>query len=448
MITLSYRNKNYFAYFFIVTFCFLFQHNTLVAQDFDINRDKVPDILFSRSNTATQVLLRYRSIKSSRLGNAGRAGTGESLPFIYGFNDKKPKFGFVKKNSNNSITWNLIGNTGEKNIDFGSTNQLLLSGVNLVGQSNFDLISLSIESGLIKWNIIPDPEVNDTPIQESHILGIKSDTPFILTSLESTRDNIKNLAAVANIQDNGTTVIYYRDIPNAASGTITLNKTFTQIERPFSIFYKNTPSLVIPVRVGNTTQFNIFNYSGTFLKTVTINRTGIIISGNYQNIAASDDFGIWSSNNLFLSNSDQRRTVTLRIIGNQIIQKVMYNIFGEFEDPNDPTCKIADSTDGFKTGFIWKPNSDTQRFAVVVMPGNIGKITKVFALKKDYSVIKEILTKGCGNPDKTGVRCAFQDKTYTGQQYRALFGSIIIKAEISGGRCLYYPIDNPATRTD
>jgi hypothetical protein len=117
--------------------------------------------------------------------------------------------------------------------------------------------------------------------------------------------------------------------------------------------------------------------------------------------------------------------------------------------PRD-TCYVTDPTDGFKTGFIWKPASDTQFGAVVILPGIYkNKVRQVRTTTTAGVTIRTLAFKGNANPDPGGMeRPHYIDRSMQGGEYRRTYRSIIVEAELTNGACLSYEIDNPANRVD
>jgi hypothetical protein len=167
-----------------------------------------------------------------------------------------------------------------------------------------------------------------------------------------------------------------------------------------------------------------------------------------------EELAFASSSGYVAFNPQTKTSSTLSSPSGIAVDEVNVNTFASSDDPNLPTprdsCYDGDPTDGFKTGFIWKPASDTQFGAVVILPGIYrDKVRKVETTTTSGTVIRDLDFKGNANPDPGGAaRPHYIDRTMQGAEYRRKYRSIYVRAEFINGACMQYLIENPGSRTD
>lgn len=99
-------------------------------------------------------------------------------------------------------------------------------------------------------------------------------------------------------------------------------------------------------------------------------------------------------------------------------------------------CGKQKSEDGFKRGFTWKPNSDTQKWATVVLPeGTSGECT--------FAGLKARHKGEIGGENGTEKREVHILDGWTGQRLKEKHGAIIVRCE-----CWFWSVKNPAIRVD
>jgi hypothetical protein len=102
-----------------------------------------------------------------------------------------------------------------------------------------------------------------------------------------------------------------------------------------------------------------------------------------------------------------------------------------------PACGRKNPKDGFKRGFTYKPNSDTQNWATVVLPPYITTESCTFAGL-------DARNKGTiGGENGTEKRAVHILDRWTGQKLKEKHGSIIIRCG-----CYFWSIPNPSIRYD
>ena len=102
-----------------------------------------------------------------------------------------------------------------------------------------------------------------------------------------------------------------------------------------------------------------------------------------------------------------------------------------------PECGRKNPQDGFKRGFTYKPNSDTQKWATAVFPPYITDEECIFAGLKARN-------KGTiGGDNGTELRAVHILDGWTGQRLKETHGAIKIRCG-----CYFWSIPNPSVRVD
>ena len=114
------------------------------------------------------------------------------------------------------------------------------------------------------------------------------------------------------------------------------------------------------------------------------------------------------------------------------------------QPPANGECVEKKPNDG-NEGYLWKPTSDTQRYAVTLFPAiYTGGIDRVEIFTSTNQLIELLRYKGIGN----GNRTHWISAKFTGSSLKSTYGSIKVKATFSNGGCLSYSISDPSKRVD
>lgn len=101
-----------------------------------------------------------------------------------------------------------------------------------------------------------------------------------------------------------------------------------------------------------------------------------------------------------------------------------------------PPCGKRPAEDGFKRNFTWKPNSDTQKWAVAVLPPGVPGECRIAGLKARY--------KGdIGGYDGTEPRAVMILDGWTGERLEQEHSRIIVRCG-----CWNWSIPKPSKRHD
>lgn len=115
----------------------------------------------------------------------------------------------------------------------------------------------------------------------------------------------------------------------------------------------------------------------------------------------------------------------------------------QIESPSEPViepkCGVRNPRDGAKKGFVWKPASDTQKWAVAILPNEFGpEVECTFAgLPARH--------KGAHHDEigTAGTRQVYILDGWTGEKLQKKHGQIIVRCG-----CVHWSISNPSERVD
>lgn len=112
--------------------------------------------------------------------------------------------------------------------------------------------------------------------------------------------------------------------------------------------------------------------------------------------------------------------------------------------PPTGVCVEKSPNDG-NEGYLWKPTSDTQTYAVTLLPSvYTGSVDHVELTTTADQLIELLRYKGIGN----GNRTHWISGSQTGSSLKNKYGSIKVRAIFDNGGCLTYKITDPSRRTD
>jgi hypothetical protein len=225
-------------------------------------------------------------------------------------------------------------------------------------------------------------------------------------------------------------------------------------EPPQTIVVGTKTYLVFSYKGFQKTYLRFYRETGSLVRSITMNGTGTMLVGNFDKTTNGQEVGLHAGSDFLVatifSNTVKRRRASAGIPVDESNSQSVGDFGNILEDTLSASCERHNPNDGYKRAFIWKPNSDTQRFAVAVLPHPFAGSTKdIEIFRADTgSYIRSIVSKGCSNPDDEGVRCAYQERELTGQEYRAQYGSILLKAYRKDGSCAVFTLTDPSKRID
>lgn len=437
----------------VVTISFVLLSSPCRAERLDFDSDGVSDLTFVKIAPSGELNWRFRSSKSDRSRDLASLGqTGNHLVIGSWSNSATPEIGVISQDgTTKNILWSLEKRDGTKlSFTFGKTNDLAVSGADFDGNGLLDAAAIEIRNTLYYWKINFNPL--GTSSTSEVLWGHAGDTPFFFKGTGA----VDQLAVLRKNADN-TATVFLKDAVSGSESSFTLNRPIGSVDTPMGISKGAVNYLLVPEKKETTTKISIFRSNGTILRTLTLRGTGDLVVGNFMSSQLGTEIGIKNGTSFTVINPFTKLTRSFSIKADVAVDDININALSTWGSGgngggggNGGACTSKSPNDGYKVGFTWKPNSDTQYYAVAVMPASYtGKISKFYALKSDgTTVIKEIGLKNCGNPDPAGPRCNYQDRTLTGSDYKRLYGSIVLKAVLNDGSCVTYAIANPAQRTD
>ena len=424
-----------------------------ISYALDFDKDKIDDVIYVTINKDKTLSWRYRSSKLKRLVAIGRFGAaGQNLiPGVWN-GSNYPILATVSGNSSDTL-WSFKANSSYTQSNnptsfvLGSSSALVISGADLNADKNLDPIVIDIENSVFKWKTFSGNFGDSSSIRIS-TFGNAGDLPFIWSNHNGSSD----YAILVN--DHLTAPTVYTLSLNDNIKTFQLSESPKYNKSPFTIVYGRRTFLVFPLVEKIKTSFSIFRDNGSILRKISVNASGEILVGNFSNLTSGQEIAIHSGKTIHLVSLGTSKVNRISGFSGIPVDEINISSAKTFENvlPQklSASCLLYSSNDGYKRGFIWKPNSDTQRFSVTVLPYEFTNKTSSIELYSGTTgeFIKSVKSKGCGNPDDQGPRCAYQDKEFTGQEYQAKYGSLLLKAPKSDGTCAVFRIDTPGKRVD
>jgi hypothetical protein len=111
----------------------------------------------------------------------------------------------------------------------------------------------------------------------------------------------------------------------------------------------------------------------------------------------------------------------------------------ENKEPIEVKCGARNPNDGPKRGFVWKPNSDTQKWAVAILPNDLGP-----ELECSFAGLPA-RHKGAHHDEigTAGTRQVHILDGWTGERLEKKHGRIVVRCG-----CVHWSIPRPSKRVD
>lgn len=111
----------------------------------------------------------------------------------------------------------------------------------------------------------------------------------------------------------------------------------------------------------------------------------------------------------------------------------------ENKEPVQVKCGARNPKDGHKRGFVWKPESDTQKWAVAILPNELGP-----ELECSFAGLKA-RHKGAHHDEigTAGTRQVHILDGWTGERLEKKHGRIVVRCG-----CVHWSIPRPSKRVD
>lgn len=410
----------------------------------DFNKDGVSDITFIRVKTDGSLAWSYRNSKTKKKRVFSAIGQNGNHIALAKWKKNKPSLPGVVSLIGSSITWTVIDNGIPTSISHGVAGDLVVSGADVDGSGATDAIVVSIQNKVLIWKIRLDPFDGGPETVDEVSFGVDGDAPFFASA-----DGVLDQLALFRQQGDGSQVFLYKHFLSGVESAGNLGSAVKDPLRPLPIRQASGPDiLAVPTQDSSKTSFTLFHLSGKRIRKIGIKGVGDIVIGNFFSKERGEEIAVKNKSDFKLMNPFTRVTASVILNADIPIDEININSFGLWGSTNTG-CVSGDPTDGFKRGFIWKPNSDTQFYGVVVLPHEFTQVTQsVTALTVDGQPINSFVSKGCANPDDQGPRCNWMATPYTGSRYRNEFGSIRLKVIKDNGECKTFDLNDPSKRID
>ena len=413
----------------------------------DYNSDRVSDLAFVRINPPPVNSLRwyYRPRLSSTLRPLGAFGLkGDHLAPGRWLSVDGTSAGVVSLNPEGTIDWRIRTREGTEHVfQLGTGKDIVVSGGDFDGSGLLDSCVVSSRRSRLTWKICTDPFPASNASCRELQWGKGGDMVFF-ARVASGRDALGLLRS----SKTGRTVLL-KDLVTGEERSFSLPKSVPSPVRPVAVKQSAGDALLAFTQAeGAITKVYIVSTDGRLVRRLRMKGNGTAVIGDFLINEPGEEIGIQNQRTLQILNPVTGRIIEKTGASHILVDEININSFSPVSSQPD-TCTSVNPSDGYKRGFVWKPNSDTQHFAVAVMPHRYqGRVSKVEALTASGHVIKEIGLKGCGNADTDGPRCMYQDRSLTGSDYRNRYGSIILRLRLSEGGCDIYYLKDPSRRID
>ncbi len=432
------------AYVIAVSLLFPIQAFCAPASDFDSDNssDQAYVSIDSGSGALTWGARLSSNSSNSTIGSFGE--NGDNL-ILGNWEGTGPNIGVITQLNETQVRWKIIkGDSSEASYDLGKPSDLFMSGGDFNGSGALDLVVVSQVGNALTWTVVADPFKAGGGAVTTFNLGNGNSQPFFFNP----RGSADYAAIYRSVTAAGVSrkSIRGRSLSGVKFKSVLMPKSVSGLARPLPLRLSNGKDVLVFVRQAvSATGIILVRPTGRILKRITIPLTGTLIVGDFQpggdeEILVTDSVGT----GIYVDTSGNQTSITTPT--GVPVDEINLNSFSGGSNPG--VCEVGDPTDG-SGKFVWKPNSDTQNYAVAVLPGRFtGNIDEVQLETLAGDKIESLRYKGLGNPDSEGLRSNWISRIYTGQSLRTQYGTVVLRVIFSDGDCLFYQIDNPAIRYD
>lgn len=434
---------------FLTIFCIfslLCRLDQAFAAPLDFDQDGLSDRLVVQIQNDGSLL--WRAIgdnASTTLGISGKVG--DHLIVGNWLAPSSAAVGYVRS-LQGQLTWGIRSGGQEQSVLFGTPSHLVISGADFNGDGITDAAISKRARKQMRWQINTGLFSAGTASTFDH--GGSSDVVFFMNV-----NGIRDGAAVLQRPNEGSYRILVRDLISGRVKKINrISRSLRNFDRPSPLSDATGKDVLVFARKGpSSTAVTVIDGNGRRISRTQVAEAVDTVIGDFLS-DPGEEFAFATSSGFQVHNPFSGTAVTLEAPSGIAADLVNINAFPPEDDDGLPpargTCYDQNATDGAKVGFIWKPTSDTQFGAVVILPGTyLNKISSVRSMTRSGNQIRTLSFKGNANPDSGGrLRPHYIDRTMVGSNYRSQYRSIDIEVDLNNGACLRYPIDNPAQRVD
>lgn len=446
----------------ILVFTFSSLLPAFAAEKTDFDGDGVSDLTYISIKEGASILGRssnalvwgYRSSKNLRSKTVATLGiAGQHVAMAHWTGNAKSEIAVVAKDPNsNSMVWVVQKASGEiGSFILGTVNDLAVSGGDYDGNGLSDAVAVEVRNNVLYWKLLYNPF--GTAASTEIAFGEKGDTPFYWITASG-----QSLLALLRKNPDGTSSVFLLNSMTREQYGVVLARNVSSSQTPVTILNGAQTYLVLTTKSGSSTQVYLFRPTGTLFRKLNVKGTGDMVIGNFFKSSAGEEVAVKNGRSYSIVNPFKLKTQNVNLSAQVPIDEFNINALGAWGGSgggngggggSGGACTAQNPRDGSKKGFVWKPNSDTQHYAVAVIPANYtGRIAKMEAFTSAGAFIKEIGLKNCGNNDSVGPRCNYQDRSLTGANYKSKYGSIILKMTLKDSACVTFALDDPSKRID
>jgi len=373
---------------------------------------------------------------SSSLGLLGEVGD-HLIPARWVSPGGAPGIGVITVDGT-EVLWRVSGSGTP--LRFGSPQDLFLAGGDFDGSGLADAVIRSRQGRKMRWRVKPDPFGGTSTSERSFAFGTPRSIAFYMNPAGSGDEAA--IIQSRRVRGEVRPIVRTRSLAGAVRSFATLTGFPAAAGRPWPVAQGDGRDALAFISAG-TSQSTVecIGRRGVRLSRGTVAGAGTVLVGDYHT-SPGEELAIQSGGGSFSLYSCTAGDLGSITFGEGIpVDEVNINTFA---DSAPEGCAPAQPNDG-GGGFVWKPNSDTQYFAVAVLPPSYsGKLSRVETITTAGEVIKGLTTKGVGN----GGRTAWQDYSLTGRDYKRQYGSIGVRATLDDGSCVIWEISDPSRRVD
>jgi len=391
--------------------------------------------LYSSGNTLTS------------LGNLGQ--NGDHIVLARWTSPSSPQIGVISVAGNGEdVIWSILSSGSQtREVTLGKKSGIFVSGADFDNSGLADAAVASKAPGGLSWEVVMDPfKTNSTAGESVKFKFGSAKRQFFFFNPFGQGDWLAFFRPLANGRES---MLHMRNPVTKQVMRVRTKRINENSLRPQPVAQSTGVDLIaIATRRKTSTLLKFMDAEGRGVGQRKFVETGNIVVGNLRS-AAGEEIAVQGQFNFVVFNPAVGELSNLALQTGIPVDEINVNQFEGSVTPN-PTpppsgvCTAQDPSDG-ADGFVWKPNSDTQHYAVTVMPPALtGKISEVQVLSSTKQYIKSLTYKGIGN----GNRTSWQDYALTGADYKRTYGSIILKVILDNGGCLTYPISDPSQRVD
>jgi hypothetical protein len=414
----------------------------------DIDGDGVSDLFRTRFSLANKIRWAAKQSSDSTMKNIGLLGSKGNLTAVVDWEDGAAITRLSSSISGSKVVWSAkTASTGDPlgSFTFGRKTDTLITGADFDGDGLPDAVAVRGVGTKLRWFIKHSP-LGGGSTEDQIDYGAKESGKPTYMDLEGDGDWLG--VADKKISNPSQYILRLKNPRTEDTDTINLG-TFAGTPEPIEDA-TGKDVLALVTKKSSKTRIVFRNRFGTIFDTVEFEHPGNSQDGKHVigDFVAGDpgeEVAVQVGTEMKVYNPFSETTTTVTDFEGTPVGRFLVAALEKKEE-----CGKLNMPDG-PFGNVWKPNSDTQFFAVAIITSALHKQISSVAVYKDSNnqFIKNLTTKGFGNPDPSGVeREHFQDYSITGAMYKNTYGAIRLRVNLNNGKCLTAVINDPSIRVD